>query len=680
MGHGSKSGAERTVFDLFIRSDGGYTTVAVALALLVSLTLVFSAAAAQWASARSSEVQQVADATALAGENAVAAFSTMAQVIDACVLSLGLTGVLVSGAGLVATVIPGCQEVGLRATELGGKILDARRKFATSSSNGLRRVERVLPALIALNSVSCVSANCMGGIDYYGMAVPFPQESRSDYASIVDDADGDEMADKAQELADEAKKKEDAEQRARDARERAWRADCVDNPMCMRSRAQTLAGLGGPSNPNYDSPSLWRFEYARIRARNYYLARAQGERPSSDSIAELTRSAAREQFYWYAFEVIDAGFCIEDGDSVIIELPELPYTSHMVRDTWLYTNVPWPCSFEEDEVVLHSVVDCPGYTGEGAGTATLADLESGVVSRCDVCGMDVGTMGSVASASTYISNGFEHYWRIVVEEAESYEQAKDEAREADERLREIGEAGASAFDRALQAISVDRPKLCPPGAWGCVAVVCRRDSLSVPSGLTSSFVASAELPPGIALAAATLAPDDHTDGGTVLTHVLDGLGDDKGMVLGLIGNVCDLWSRLLMSYGSAYESVSGIVDDLLNGLGSLFGERVATWIKGKISAIVKAAGFEPADMRLRKPVLVHSQEVLDQAGLSSLGTARVVLEEMPTSVDQIRSVNWERVMGELGVGEVTIAELPVPGLDGVGIPLTIDMGKVMGAL
>ena len=87
----------------FVDDEGGYTTVAVAVALLVSLSLVFGSAAAQWVGARSAEVQQVADAVALSGENAVAAYSTVAQVLDACVLSMGLAGFVTCGAGLAVS-------------------------------------------------------------------------------------------------------------------------------------------------------------------------------------------------------------------------------------------------------------------------------------------------------------------------------------------------------------------------------------------------------------------------------------------------------------------------------------------------------------------------------------------------------------------------------------------------
>lgn len=667
---------------LFLRDDGGYTTVAVALALLVSLVLVFGAASAQWVSSRSAEVQEVADATAMAGANTVAAFSTVAQVIDACVLSLGIAGALVSGAGFVVSLIPGCQGAGIKVVETGDRILDARRKFAHNSARGLERLERVLPALIVLNSASCVSGNATGAVEYVGAAVPFPQRSQSDYSFLEDGVDGDEMRESAEDLADAAKRKEEAEERARSSKERAWRADCQDDPLCMRSRAETLAGLYGAYNPYYPSPLSWRFEFARIRACNYYATRINIEAPHGQSIDELTRSAARERFYWYAYEAIGRGYCIEREDAVAIELPELPHTAQMVRETNLYTDFVWPCTYEEDQgrFVLHSVWACPGAVGEPVGNASLAELESGGVGRCDHCGMDVGTMGSVASASTYINNGFEHYWRIVVEESRKYAEAKREASEAEKEMENAAEKSKSLFQKAMDALAVDRPKLCPAGAWGCMSVVSRREGTTTPAQLSSAFSPSVELPAGIAISAATLAPDDDTDGNTILSRLLDGLGNDQGPVLGLVGNVCDLWGRLLLSYGSAFDDLSGIADRLFDGIGSLFGERVASWLKDKLSSIVRAAGFEPSDMRLRKPVLVHSQQVLDKAGLNSLGTARTVIEEMPGSAEEIRAVNWDRVLGELGMEKFTIAELPIPGLDGVSIPLTIDVAKVLGAL
>ena len=124
----------------FVDDEGGYTTVAVAVALLVSLSLVFGSAAAQWVGARSAEVQQVADAVALSGENAVAAYSTVAQVLDACVLSMGLAGFVTCGAGLAVSCVPGLAARGAQVTKAGARVLDARRDFSRQANEGLQRL------------------------------------------------------------------------------------------------------------------------------------------------------------------------------------------------------------------------------------------------------------------------------------------------------------------------------------------------------------------------------------------------------------------------------------------------------------------------------------------------------------------------------------------------------------
>ena len=77
-------------------------------------------------------------------------------------------------------------------------------------------------------------------------------------------------------------------------------------------------------------------------------------------------------------------------------------------------------------------------------------------------------------------------------------------------------------------------------------------------------------------------------------------------------------------------------------------------------------------------MLVNSQTVLDKAGYGKVATARQVLQELPTSPGELVSYLQGRVASLLGSGEFTVAELPVPGLEGVTIPLTIDLSKVGG--
>ena len=663
---------------IFVDDEGGYTTVAVALSLLLSLTLVFSVASAEWALARSAEVQEVADAAAMAGSNCVAAFSTVVQVIDACVLSLGLAGVLVFAAGMVVAAVPFLQAKAPAILHAGRQVLDARRTFATSASGGLQRFEQVLPALIMANSASCVSANCRDGMSYVGCAVPFPQTSETDYSFLEEGPDPARMEESAEELREATAEKERALKRAQAAKERAWRADCVNDPMCMRSRASTLAGMTGRTNPNYASVEAWQFDYARVRAENYYRLRRRQESPLNSSPAELSRSAARERFYEFACDEIAAGIC-KETDPVVMDLPELPHTRATVRSSRLYTDVCWPCTDEEGVRTLHSTLACPGATGPSSGMASLAELEQGSVGRCATCEMDVAVMGSAADASTNINNGFEHYWRIVVQSSREYQSAREEAVKADARMKELAEENSNLFQQAIDALSVDRPRIRPAGYQGCVSFVMRKGGTSVPSELTASFIPGAALPPGAAMAAATLAPDSATDGNDILSRAFDGLRERWGAPVNLVGHIAELWGRLLVGYGSSYESVSGVTDSLLDNLGSLFGERIASWLRGKLSAIVDACGFQPADMRLRKPVLVRTQRVLDQAGLTGVGEARALFEALPSSAEEIRTTNWGKVIELLGGTGFEVATLPIPGSDGDAIPLTLDLSSLMGA-
>lgn len=666
----------------FVRDDGGYTTVAIAVALLVSLTLVFATAAASWSAARAADVQEVADATAMAGSNAVAGFSTIAQVSDACVVSLGLAGMATLGVGLVLSAIPGAQEAAVKVVDSGKKVLDMRRDFAHSAAEGLRNLERALPAIVMANAASCAAANSSQTISYAGTAIPFPLTSQTDYSFLDDGLSSEELEENAEELQEASERKREAMERANEAKERAWRADCVDDPLCMRSRAASLAGLGGMLNPNYASVAEWQFSYAQIRSINYYGARLGGEGPADGSAAEMTRSAARWRFYEYAQDVIASATCDESGEVPVIDLPELPHNTDEMRQTSLYTDVVWPCTDEEQGRTLHSSLACPGAEGPDSGSASLADLDAGWVQVCPVCDMDCAAQGSVASASTNINNGYEHYWRIVVEASRDYVKAKEDEAAAERDLERLGEESKDLFQQAMDLLSVDRPKVKPAGAWGCVAVVHRGGGVVQPSELVSAFSPGVELPAGLAVSGATLAPESDTDGSTVLSQLFSGLRarTDFGPI-GAVDGLCGLWGELLVSYGSAYEDASARMTGFLDTAGSLFGERAAAQLKKRIASVIEATGFEPADMRARKPVLVHSQEVLDKAGdgREAVGVAREVLQQLPEDgVGAARTLAREAAEGLGGGGSFTIATLTIPGTS-VQIPFTIDVGALLGA-
>lgn len=668
----------------FVDDEGGYTTVAVATALLVSLTLVFSAAAAEWTLARSADVQRVADACAMAGENSVAAFCTIAQVLDACVLSMGIVGTLISGAGLVVSCVPGTRVLGTQVLEAGKKVLDTRRRFAESSMRGLERLERALPYLIVVNSGACVAANSTDGLPYVGCAIPFPQDSQSDYSAMDDGLDAEEMIEAAEALRDATERKEAARSRADAARERGWRADCVDEPSCLRSRAATLAGLGSGSNPAYARAELWNFGVPIRRSRAYYARRLSRERPEGTGIDAVTNSRCRKAFYAYALQTVNGAWYRELPDhSVDLSLPGLPHNTAEVRATTIYTSVEWPCTSEEGRgAVLHSDLSCPGASGPYVGRASLSALEHGQVGLCPSCRMSVGDMGRVAAISTNATNGYEHYWRIVVEASEEFEEARGEEAAAEREMEEAGRRGSTLFERALDELSVPRPKICPPGAYGCVAVVGRAAGTSLPSGLTGAFLGSSELPAGVAIAAACLAPDEQTDGNNVLSRFFDGITAGEGVsVGGLLGSITGVWGRVLLAYGSGYESVSGATEELFGKIDGVFGGTVGSRLSRRLKDIVERTGFEPVDMRLRKPVLVSTEDVLDRSGNDQVARARQMIQRLPdrgTPTEVAHAMGlW--VYDQIKDEKITVAELAIPGTD-ITIPLTIDLRSILGDL
>ena len=191
--------------NIFVHDSGGFTTVAMATTLLVVLALLFSLVSVGQVLTDSYETQSIADAGALAGENVVAKYTTVATVLDACVLSMGLTGIVALGAGLITSCVPGLQAAGAKLSQTGSSILKARRDFSQSVVKGLQSFEKIMPALIAAQSYACIRSNSNGSLHYTGAALPFPLQSKSEFGSLDSDINDEELTKKSKEIQDKKK-------------------------------------------------------------------------------------------------------------------------------------------------------------------------------------------------------------------------------------------------------------------------------------------------------------------------------------------------------------------------------------------------------------------------------------------------------------------------------------------
>lgn len=242
----------------------------------------------------------------------------------------------------------------------------------------------------------------------------------------------------------------------------------------------------------------------------------------------------------------------------------------------------------------------------------------------------------------------------------------------------------NAFDQAIKALSGERPRIAPPGRNGVVAFAVSGD-ISSPDELNSSFNTAVELGSRGAISAAVLAPDNATAQNNVLSRFFSTLEERSGGVAGVLDGVMDVWGRLLVGYGDIQGSADELMGEMINDLGGGSGAlgSIASWLGDTVSASVAALGLEPCDLRLRKPVLTDSANVIKSPGsdITGLSKAQDKLRSIPLGVTDPKALcealeyQVERTIS----GTVfTLAEIPLPG--GGSIPLTVDVATLVGAL
>lgn len=680
----------RAGVDLFIE-DGAYTTLSSAVVILVVLTLLFSSTAAIWSMSRAGDTQVAADSGALAGANVVSSYHTAATVVDASILSLGLAGFATIGTGLVAILIPGAEPVAGNMVDTGIEIIKTRNKFAKSASEGLQKIETALPYLIAARATQAVSAQDTDSVAYTGTALAVPRTSESDFAALKgSEISTDTIKDTSDDLERAAEELRKASEDTAKAKERAWLADCggsdessIGKYSCMWERAKKLAELSDSQNRHEKSSITWEPQIALDRAKIYYRQRLANEKPQGSSVEMKAQSAARKAFYAYAIEEVDRAYIKDDGERFSAYIPLLPRVPNEVRPTELYTDAAWPVSNNDGRTYLHYGAECPVYQkGTPSGLASVADYDGR--DTCEACGFGVVALGSALMPPSSIRNGFEYHFNEFKEALEDYVECRNKELELERQTEDEADRAGNAFDQAIKALSGERPRIAPPGRNGVVAFAVSGDITS-PDQLNSSFNTAVRLGDRGAISAAVLAPDEATAQNNVLSLFFSTLKERSGGVAGVLDGVMDVWGRLLVGYGDIQGSADELMDEMIKDLGGGSGAlgSIASWLGDTVSASVAALGLEPCDLRLRKPVLTDSANVIKSPGsdIAGLSQAQDKLRSIPLGVTDPKALcealeyQVERTIS----GTVfTLAEIPLPG--GGSIPLTVDVATLVGAL
>ena len=669
--------ARRLGVDAFIE-DGAYTTLAAAVSILLVMALLFSSTSAVWSMSRAGDTQAAADATAMAGANVVSSYHTAATVVDASILSLGLTGFVVTGVGLAATLVPGAQAAG-QMVDAGVRIIKMRNEFASSTSRGLKTLEDALPWLVAANGARACSAQSSESVEFSGSAMAVPRESASEFPALEgSEIETEEIEAGADELDQAATDLARANEKAAQKKEAAWLVDCGREGANMQERAASLSGLSAAENPDYASSLTWEPMVALGRTRAYYRWRRDHDEPVGSGVEARADAAARHAFYTYACEEFADARVEEVDGRMAASVPMLPRNTEEVKGTRLYTDARWPSSYESQGLTLHFGSSCPGATGAVGPSLSLQSIDASAAHECEVCKFSVTDVGKAPAASTSIDNGYEYHLREFTRALQEYVDARNEQLEQERRAKSKAQGVSDAFEDAISVLAGKRPRIAPPGRAGCVAMVASGE-ISADNVLSNPFAPTPELQRRGAISAAALAPDPATRENNVLSNFFSTVQErvgDRGAV-GLIDDVMGLWGDLLISYGDLGEGLGDVMDGLLGGLDALGAGPLASWLSGRISGVVRGLGFEPVDLSCKKPVLTDSSNVIAQSDVAGLGDLQSALRSIPlgsTDPGAILQAAGYAVGERIYATEFTLASIPLPG--GGSIPLTIRLGDL----
>ena len=590
------------------------------LALLLSLSLVFSSAQVYKVYSVCATCQNVADACALAAENQVASFYTVAQACDAVSLSLCLTGCTLAGVGLVASCIPPAAGAAQALLQASKSVFGAQRSFARQAKSGLDTLQKLLPFLACAQAAAIASQNDSGHSTYLGLAVLLPLQGQSVASPELDTHDFDQQVENEQPaIAQAAERSSQAQQQADEAKRRAWMHDCGNSPAyCLHERAQTLAGMQGAENPFYASPDTWSFGVALARAQAYYPRRLALEQPVNDSVEEITASTLRARFYAYACDQMGTAYVSDTDAGFAAYFPLLPRNTEQMRATWLYTEDAYPVySDEEGGMLMHAYGQCPG--AQECSFEFMASIqwwESSQLEKCEHCQMSASRMGKVAQASTSIDNGFEYHYLAIANEAASYQGLRLEADAQGQAARQPFEGLLGQLRELAQRSAQARISVQPPGSDGAIALVVDVRGVDAASIAPSSFVGTAgSLGTRAAVSAATLAPDDPTEADNVIAQLADGLlarlSPQEG---GAHGVVVGIWGRALFAFNTGRQAVLDAVRDGLDGLPLVGAFGLGSWAAGKLESALDEWGLSPIDLAAYKPVVVNSYHVAAAQG------------------------------------------------------------------
>ncbi len=672
------------------RDDRGVTTVGMAIALFISIALIFSGAQLYRMHSASAEIQEVADACALAAENEVAGLLAVANTCDAVCLSLTLLAVTLYGIGVVAACIPSAQAVSARLIDAANKTVEARARFYEQACTGLDAAQRALPLLATCNAVRVADANETGAMraDYLAAAILAPQGYEK-LGSAPDDGlagASASVSDQIDDIRSKAQEAEDAARRANEAKERGFMEDCGADPAyCMMERASSLAGLFGADNPSYSSVDAWSFQVGLDRARAYYRTRLSIWKLEGRTPEEQADAVIRKRFYQYAGEELERAYVDDGPDGFTASLPHLFRNTDEMRSTPLYVEAIYPVTRTGANLTMHAWSGCPQAAGT-VRTGSIQELEATRSSfvRCPSCEFIPSSVGAVAAASTSIANGFENHYEKMRQACEEYAKARAEADPLAAEVKAVVSPLLEALGTVLDNAGSFRIHIEPPGHKGAIALVVNTKENAADTGFESTFISGgATLGTRAAVSAATCIEDGTESAGALATQAASALFPGGGAGGGALPAATGAWMSLLRAYEDGQSALESAVEDGLGSFSQTTASGLGAWGADALSDIIAAAGLEPADTSCQKPQVLNTTHVAS-SDESSACVRYVQMKDAVLAGSTPSTSILETMLGAAGSmtdgtmvpsGQMPIAQVSLPFFEDGSISWAIPAGN-----
>ncbi|MCL2881738.1 MAG: hypothetical protein FWF45_02440 [Coriobacteriia bacterium] len=611
----------------WFKNERGSTSLAVVLAIILSLVLVAGSLQWYWTNSSSEDIQLLADSGALAAADTQSKIMQSIQILDALLLTANLFGLVlhcvVVVAGVVTVVTEGSgAEFFEKAVDFDRSFCEKRKTFAQDIYKLAQGLNEAAPYLVMARSGYAIqqtasSIKSFSGGSYAGVAVPFPFKGEVELTGY---SEGEDKL-----LTDVEEAHDTNEQDATEAQAAQKEADDA-RAECFRLDVYKAAGT---------SEFSWDPSYAYDDFKQGFSGLVSDPTPTPPALTPIDDNANTRATLQVNYEKN----YLEIRTQLQTAVPGVIGTAHPASDDYPATDLDKDTLLQrwlgEQVFVLvtpagqrrayHHSTDCFGLAG-AQGTPEQVRLETLIgASEHPPCTICMPTDWRALQQWEQKLQPFITQWNAEAAALRRYRRAREKLSEKEDSIRETSTSAiGKVLEHAGSYLLGGRLRYRSSGARGFVCVVVNTQERGLPA-FTLPPLTNAQgsrLAPQVALSGAKLLPSAalktlpsllsqsgdqaHGTGDSGLggaTRALLGADDPGGggSSSGVFSFVLSLWGSCLDVYGRGANGLGDQLAGLPFGLDGV--------VKPAFDKLLAVAQASPPDLRYPQPILVDTAAV-----------------------------------------------------------------------